>query len=192
MSITTFKAEINLPLVLMNGYDRLFCLRIFSIRYWGLMTYKNCFMIATMLLLLASCMGSRQANTYQSYIDVHSASGLIPLAEGETPSLIFSTDIDADKEKYLSRGYVILGESSFDTTSEKKYLRLKIDGLDSQARRATAQAKKVSATHVLYLRKRVNEYMETDYNPDAESYSTTHYETFENTAVYMVKKQASR
>jgi len=76
----------------------------------------------------------------------------VPLAEGEKPKLIFSEDIEADKEKYLKLGFVIIGEPEFENTNEVRFLKRKID---SHANRAIGHAMKVKATHILYLQKKL-------------------------------------
>jgi hypothetical protein len=100
--------------------------------------------------------------------------------------LIKSQDIEADKEKYQKMGFVIIGESEFDSTDEKVYLKLNID---VHAGQALSQAKKVSATHVLYLRQRLSEYSTITYNNNDDSYETENFERFQNVAVYMVREK---
>ena len=138
-------------------------------------------------MLLSACINGRQGNYYQSYVDPISAANVIALSEGQDPQLIKSQDIEADKEKYQQKGFVIIGESDFKTTEEKKYLRRSVD---THARRALSHARKVTATHVLYLRERLSEYSTTTYNNKEGSYETEHFERFRNVAVYMVKEEA--
>ncbi len=128
-------------------------------------------------------MDGRQGNYYKSYIDPLTAENVVPLAEGEKPKLIFSQNIEADKEVYQNRGFVIIGESEFETTDEKKFLKRKID---SHAHRAIRHAMKVRATHILYLRKKISEYMETTAKDGI--YETEHFERFQNVSVYMVRR----
>ncbi|MEZ5756716.1 MAG: hypothetical protein R3D86_00690 [Emcibacteraceae bacterium] len=132
--------------------------------------------------LLSGCMDGRQGNYYQSYIDPLTAGNVIALEEGEQPKLIFSQNIEADKEKYQNLGFVIIGQSEFDTTDEKRYLRRNVD---SHAQRAIEQAKKVHATHILYLREKVSENMETTIKDG--KYETERFERFKNVSVYLVR-----
>ncbi|MDG1707853.1 MAG: hypothetical protein P8H03_03785 [Emcibacteraceae bacterium] len=144
-------------------------------------------LIFLILISLSACNGSRQSNYYKSSIDVTTAENLIPLSEGEKPEIIFSKNIDADKEKYQGLGYVILGESEFENREKYRAIRRT---RDSNVARAVGQAMNVSATHVLYLRKKVGEYSTTSYKSDG-GYDTKHYEKYLNRAVYMVRGRAN-
>lgn len=139
--------------------------------------------VIVVVLLLSACVDGRQGNYYKSYVDPLAADNVIPLAEGDRPELIFSQDIEGDKELYQTRGFVIIGESQFETTDEKKFLTRKID---SHANRAIGHAMKVRATHILYLRKKISEYSETTVKNG--SYDTEFFERFDNVSVYMVRK----
>lgn len=134
-------------------------------------------------VLLSGCMTGRQGNFYKSYVDPLTADNVVPLAEGENPSIVFSENIEADKERYINLGFVIVGESEFETTDEIRFLRRKVD---SHANRAIRHAKKVGATHILYLRKKISEFSETNVNDG--NYETEFYEIFENVSVYMVRE----
>ena len=113
------------------------------------------------IAILPACINGYQGNTYTSFIDPLTADNVVPLVEGEKPKLIFSENIEEDKEKYQSRGFVIIGLSEFENTSEVRFLKRKID---SHANRAIGHAMKVKATHILYLRKKISEYSETTVN----------------------------
>jgi len=136
------------------------------------------------LALLSGCINGYQGNSYTSYIDPLPAENVVPLAEGEKPKLIFSEDIEADKEKYLKLGFVIIGESEFENTNEVRFLKRKID---SHANRAIGHAMKVKATHILYLRKKISEYSETTVKDG--KYETQFFERFQNISVYMVRRR---
>lgn len=139
--------------------------------------------LMVVITVLSGCINGYQGNSYTSYIDPLTADNIVPLAEGEKPKLIFSENIELDKEKYLKLGFVIIGESEFENTNEVRFLKRKID---SHANRAIGHAMKVKATHILYLRKKISEYSETT-SKDGK-YETQFFERFQNNSVYMVKK----
>lgn len=136
-------------------------------------------------LILTACLGSMQENYYKSYADPITDTKLIALSDGQKPELIMSKNIEADKEKYQARGFVVIGQSEFENTGKYRALRRV---RDSHAARAVGQAMKVSATHILYLRKKIDEYSTTIYNKKSSNYETEHFERYQNTAVYMVKR----
>jgi hypothetical protein len=152
----------------------------------GCLGIRIAFIFCVSTLLFACLHDGRQGTNYKSYIDPVSDPKVIALREGQNPQLIKSQDIEADKEKYQKMGFVIIGESEFDSTDEKVYLKLNID---VHAGQALSQAKKVSATHVLYLRQRLSEYSTITYNNTDDSYETENFERFQNVAVYMVREK---
>jgi hypothetical protein len=103
-----------------------------------------------------------------------------PLMDGGIPQIITSKNIEVDAEKYQKRNFAIIGEASFKTYQEYPYSR------SSKNYQVINQAKKVSATHVLYYREVIDEYSRTTRNKDG-GYDTKHYEEYLNHAVYMVR-----
>lgn len=141
--------------------------------------------------MLPACMAGGFGTHYKSYIDPLTASNVIALSEGEDPKIIVSENIGFDKERYEQMGFVIIGESNFETREEHRYLKVTFTKFDTKASEAFRQAKEVSATHVLYYREVIDEYNTTLYNKNEDKYETTFYDKFHNVAVYMVRKDGN-
>lgn len=140
--------------------------------------------LLVLIAVLSGCINGYQGNSYKSYVDPLTAENVVPLAEGEKPNLIFSQDIEADKEKYQDRGFVIIGESDFETTSGIEYIKSQYDRYTQDA---IGHAMQIKATHILYLRKKISEFSET--TVDEGKYETQFFERFQNVSVYMVRER---
>ncbi|MCC3860023.1 hypothetical protein [Pseudemcibacter aquimaris] len=143
------------------------------------------FLSLSFLVLLTACYGGRQENYYQSYVDAAASDNLVALNQGDKPEVIFSENIEADKEKYKAQGFVIVGESSFENREQYRSIKRKHD---SHVARAVGQAMRVSATHVLYNRTKVNEYISTAFSK-IDGHKISHYEEYQNHSVYLVKNK---
>lgn len=97
---------------------------------------KNIFVVIAATFLLASCINSYQQN-YRQFVDTQANPNLQLLAEGATPLVTRSDNVQQDVAIAKSNGYIVVGESSFNGELQS------IDNL-------IAQAKAVKATMVIY------------------------------------------
>lgn len=100
---------------------------------------KKVLPVIAMTLVLAACVNLYKQN-YQSSIDSQAATHLQLLAEGATPIVMKTEDMEAAIAKAKADGYVEVGQASFNNELQS------IDNL-------VDQAKAVRATMVLYTNK---------------------------------------
>jgi serine protease Do len=96
-------------------------------------TIAICSLVA---LILSGCAQSGYKQFYQNRSDPATLAGLALLKDGETPSIWRTEDLRGEVKKGLSKGYKIIGQSSFNGAMEGN------NGV-------IAQAKAVRATHVV-------------------------------------------
>ena len=91
-------------------------------------------LLSALLLILTGCSG--YSRFYTAQLDDNNLSHLETLKEGQTPIIIKTNDLTREIDRYLTKNFDIIGESSFNGAMESD------DNLISQAIN-------VKATHVL-------------------------------------------
>lgn len=97
---------------------------------------KRIILCSLAAILLSGCATSGYKQFYQPYADQSTLAGLVLLKDGESPSIWRTEDLPSEVKKGISKGYKIIGQSSFNGALEGN------NGI-------IAQAKAVKATHVV-------------------------------------------
>lgn len=125
---------------------------------------KNIIVAIAAALLLASCNSYKE--NYRQFVDTQTNPNLQLLAQGATPLVTKSQNVQQDVAIAKSNGYIVVGESSFNGELQS------VDNL-------IAQAKNVKATMVIYSSKYTDTQLITThrYVPrDTTTYTSGRYE----------------
>lgn len=135
----------------------------------------NIIMLTCFSLLITAC-SSGYNKFYYPNLAITPANKLLYLKNGEMPEIVYSSDLKKDTLKFWTRGYILIGNSSFngELENEKKILK--------QARKVGATLVVVNQSYVNTQSNTVNLNFQGGYAP-----YTSHQRRFDQNATFLAK-----